>query len=272
MNATSIYLTVMRGNLAEKYGENRSRRGFIREAAGIGVTAVGVPIVASKGVGAKHESPENGETHLYSQTSKYREPFTRDFYYDHHMASSIEHVEQDPGGSHEFRVAGDFCIVMKDGRLPPEHTGSVSIQIIRIENESPGGLSVFTSSNSNEIAMNPKPANYSGGSSQAFSIVTSALSVAAGLAGSTTGSLALGATSLLSGMYALLDDGSTSTTGLYEWREDTPTYNDRRGGHHANFGVNEHGGGSIVVTSGIKYARNKWRLSFDNGLTDVVQI
>jgi hypothetical protein len=191
-----------------------------------------------------------------------------------HAGSALEQFEADPGSSHEFRVAGSFSVTDNEGLAELADYDGVSTQKVRIVNESPGGLSVFTSPNSAEIAMNPVPANHADADADAaLDTVTSAAALACAAAGYTAGSYALAGAGLIAGMYALYSGGG-GNNGEFNW-EGLYTGDRVQGGHHVDFGVNEHGGGNIKVESLINPAdgvRNEWNLSFDNGLESVTKV
>lgn len=185
------------------------------------------------------------------------------------LGSGLEHVEADPGGTHDFRLAGDFLVQMEDGDIPVN--GSIADQEMRIENLTPNTLAVRTSSNARENAMSPKPPDEPDLADE-FGAITGALSLAASIAGSATGGLALGAAGLANTLFGMVSDKGSGATK--RWHSGYG-HGAVKGGHHCNFTVNELGGsGTLKIHSEVfdGTASNSWRLEFDHGLTSVTQI
>lgn len=245
-----------------------SRRDFLKKGVAVGSVAAG----SSTAITGEVTAATVSETE-WKQSDSYEYHYVSQKYEDN-LGSGLEHVEQNPGGTHSFRIAGDYCIVTKpEEELPPDVFAHILSTGVKLENESDDDVSIFTSKNSDEIAFNPVGKNSDDGNADAFSTATGALSLAASAAKMTVPGLALSAASLAAGMVGLLDDGDQGG-GVYEWNQKTPRNDDRRGGHHVDFKVEEKGNeGSITVASKTEYTSNTWRLTFSgNGLTDVTEI
>ncbi|WP_459193956.1 hypothetical protein [Halosimplex sp. J119] len=268
------------------------RRKFTKGAVGIGVASTGIPQLLSESAVAASDSP-------WGQEANWGEKHPTHPYYSQwgvNLSSAVEHVRED-SGDHDFRIAGEYTgagVWTGDDADIPDHfeTGDgdkisvayvdipIASQQIRLENENPDSLSIFTSKNSDEIAMNPKPREGCD-CIDAFSVATGALGLAASIAGASTAGVALGATSVAAGMVGLGDDGSAGPD-TYKWNTSPKWGEDGMdivsGGHHCDFEVEEKGGkGSIKVQSKVNIQGgpsrdNEWRLKFDDGLQDVVEI
>lgn len=243
------------------------RRDFLKKGVAVGSGGVISSMVITGEVTASTVSKTE-----WDQFDSHDEKRLPDITYEHNLGSGLEHVAQKSGGTHSFRIAGDYCIVEKPAdELPPERPASTASTSVKLENESADELSIFTSDNSDEIAFNP--VGETDDNRDAFSVVNAAVSLAAGIAKKNTVGIALDGIAMVDGMTGLMDNGDQGN-GVYEWKVNPDSNNDRRGGHHVDFKVEEKGNeGSITVASKTHHLSNTWRLTFSgNGLTDVTEI
>lgn len=230
----------------------------------IGTASVGL-LGAGSFVGkasARYINPgPEGDTTSWGQNDKFNSVLGPETF---HLGSGLDHI--DYGKEEEFRVAGNFCTVGPNGEVPD--FGGPTVQEVRVVNESPDALSIFTSHNPEESAMNPKPNNYDDLTDLTSLVGTTAASLASTYVGFTAGSAALSLSSLIAGMIGIFYDGGGGNTYAWNGQAGTP-----RGGHRVDFKVAEKGGsGTVKVVSKIPQITNAWRLSFDNGLSNVNEI
>lgn len=131
----------------------QSRRRFLARATGLGLA----PATLTTNAGATDpDPPPDADNRVWGQhdTGELpRDPFPD---HQHHLGSSLSQTEADPGGNHEFRVAGAFAVANIDDALPPQSAGSIHSQTVRIVNQTPNTLAVATSPNPHEVAFAPK--------------------------------------------------------------------------------------------------------------------
>jgi hypothetical protein len=240
----------------------RSRRTALKTIGAASAGLLGVGSFTEK-ASARHMGPPGGggDSTSWGQNSKFNSALGPETF---HLGSGLDHM--DSGKEEEFRVAGNFCTVGPNGEIPD--FGGPTVQEVRVVNESPDALSVFTSHNPEESAMNPKPNNYDELTDLTRLVGTTAASLATTYVGTTAGSVALSLSTLITGLIGIAYDGGGGNTYAWNGQAGAP-----RGGHRVDFKVHEKAGsGTIKVESKIPGLNNAWRLSFDNGLSNVNKI
>lgn len=251
---------------------HHTRRGVLKRVTGLVTAATGVTTTAA----ARDETPPStgGATARdwlqYDRSHEPRPPATDLI---HHLSSGIRYTHLDTDAIHAFTFAGQFGIETPTEYPPQEGTANTESQAIRIVNETPMKLSLFFPET--PVAMYPSATDQ-------LSIPW--LETLSGISGVAIPLLKkVGLTLLKRGFFWL---GIVTGIGLvlkhffrrgenkhiHHFKHFTPLWNDIQGRHLARLRVREHttdGKGQLLVASQTRHAINAWRLTFDNGLTDV---
>lgn len=255
---------------ASESRNRQSRRKYLKSAAYLGSSISLLGAVQSTTANPGSPDPDE-EVGAGDVKKSYESVLKGGGLYEEHIGSAIE-IKEESGTDTQLRVSGDWVIENTEtGETPADSTNiGIGYQRIRIENKTPSEISIFTSGNSDEVAMSPKPSDHPNANLDAWiGITTAALSGAATIAGSYTAGLALSATNLSNSLYGLVVDADKNND-TYEWGG-SHTFGQHKGGHHADFEVEEKTDqvGEIRVHSETANVTNSWDIKFDNGVKDI---